>query len=153
MSRILMVTSEASPFVKTGGLGDVLGSLPPALARRGEEVAVVVPRYRVADIPLSDRIWHSMPLNVGPHRFTVAIDQVIREDVRYLFVDCPPLYDRPGIYNESGVDYGDNHIRFGLLNQAALGIARTIFRPDVFHAHDWPAGLLPCYLRTTYAAD
>ena len=53
-----------------------------------------------------------MPLSVGPHRFTVAIDQVIREGVRYLFVDCPPLYDRPGIYSESGVDYPDNHIRF-----------------------------------------
>jgi len=148
-----MVTSEASPFVKTGGLGDVLGALPAALVRRCDEVAVVIPRYRVAEIPHSDRIWFSMPLAVGPHQFNVAVDQVIRDGVRYLFVDCPALYDRGGIYSEGGSDYADNHIRFGLLNQAALGIARNIFRPDVFHAHDWPAGLLPCYLRTGFAGD
>jgi starch synthase len=153
MSRILMVTSEASPFAKTGGLGDVLGSLPAALVQRGEEVAVVLPRYRIAELPHFDRIWFAMPLALGPHRFTIAVDEVIRDGVRYLFVDCPPLYDRAGIYNESGVDYGDNHIRFGLLNQAALGIARHIFRPDVFHAHDWTAGLLACYLRTGFAGD
>jgi len=153
MSRILMVASEASPFAKTGGLGDVLGSLPAALVRRGDEVAVVMPRYRIAEIPSSGRIWHSMPLSLGPHRFTVAIDQLVWQGVRYLFVDCPPLYDRAGIYNEGNVDYSDNHIRFGLLNQAALEVARNIFRPDVFHAHDWPAGLLACYLRAGFAGD
>ena len=153
MSRILMITSEASPFAKTGGLGDVLGALPAALVRRGDDVAVVMPRYRIAQIPPSERIWFSMPLAVGPHHFTVAVDQVIRDGVRYLFIDCPPLFDRAGIYNEGGSDYADNHIRFGLLNQAALGVARNIFRPDVFHAHDWPAGLLPCYLRWGFAGD
>ena len=70
-----------------------------------------------------------------------------------MFVDCPALYDRPGIYNEFNVDYRDNHIRFALLNQAAIGIARYIFRPDVFHAHDWQAGLLAPYLRSTFAGD
>ncbi len=153
MSRILMVTSEASPFAKTGGLGDVLGSLPAALVRRGEEVAVVLPKYRIAQLPQTDRIWYAMPLAVGPHHFTVAIDQVVREGVRYLFVDCPALYDRAGIYNESNIDYPDNHIRFALLSQAALGIARNIFRPDVFHAHDWTSGLLPFYVRTVFASD
>lgn len=148
-----MVTSEAAPFVKKGGLGDVLGSLPAALVKRGDDVAVVLPRYRIAEIPHSERVWYSMPLNLGAHRFSIAVDQVVLHGVRYLFVDCPPLYDRAGVYNEHGVDYGDNHIRFGILNQAALGIARNIFRPDVFHAHDWPAGLLPCYLRAGYAGD
>jgi starch synthase len=151
--RILMASSEASPFVKTGGLGDVLGALPEALARRGEDVAVVVPRYRMAQIYGSERIWHSMPVWVGPHHFTVAIDQVIREGVRYFFVDCPPLYDRAGIYSESGYDYLDNHLRFGLLCRAALEISRHIFRADVFHGHDWQAGLLATYLRATFAAD
>jgi len=148
-----MVGSEASPFVKTGGLGDVLGALPAALVRRGDEVAVVLPRYRSVQIPHSDRIWYSMPLGLGAHRFTIAVDQVMWHGVRYLFVDCPPLYDRAGIYNQSGADYTDNHIRFGLLNQAALGIARNIFRPDVFHAHDWQAGLLPLYLRAEFSGD
>jgi starch synthase len=92
-------------------------------------------------------------LRLGPHSFDVAIDQTVRHGVRYLFVDCPPLYDRAGLYNESGNDYGDNHLRFGLLNHAALGISRNIFRADVFHAHDWPAGLLAAYLRTSFAGD
>jgi starch synthase len=153
MPRILMVTSEASPFAKTGGLGDVLGSLPAALVRRGEEVAVVMPRYRSAQIEGAARIWREMPLWVGPHRFVAAVDEVRRQGVRYLFVDCPPLYDRAGIYNENNWDYGDNHIRFGLLNRAALEIARNIFRADVFHAHDWPAGLLAPYLRAGFAGD
>jgi len=148
-----MVASEAAPFVKTGGLADVLGSLPAALVKRGDEVAVVLPRYRTALIDSSERIWHEMPLSVGPHHFTVAIDQVIRQGVRYFFVDCPPLYDRPGVYNERNVDYADNHIRFALLNQAAIGIARHIFRPHVFHAHDWQAGLLAPYLRSTFSGD
>jgi starch synthase len=153
MPRILMIGSEAAPFVKTGGLADVLGSLPGALARLGEEVAVVLPEYSAAEITGAVRIWNTMPLSVGPHRFTVAIDQLIHEGVRYLFVDCPPLFGRPGIYNERGADYPDNHIRFALLNQAAIGIARNIFRTDVFHGHDWPAGLVAPYLRANLAGD
>src|ERR1700735_30188 len=151
--RILMTSPEASPFVKTGGLGDVLGALPEALAKSGEDVGVVVPRYRVAQIHGAERIWHSMPVGVGPHHFNVAIDQVIREGVRYFFVDCPPLYDRAGIYSESGYDYLDNHLRFALLCRATLEISRHIFRADVFHGHDWQAGLLATYLRAAFAGD
>jgi starch synthase len=146
MPRILMVTSEASPYAKTGGLGDVLGALPAALVERGEEVGVVLPRYRTAEIPDAERVSHSMPLWVGPHHFTVAIDLHVSNGVRYYFVDCPPLYDRAGLYGEAGFGYADNHIRFGLLNQAALGIGRNFFRTDVFHAHDWQGGLLAPYL-------
>src|SRR5206468_6895689 len=136
MSRVLMVTSEAAPFAKTGGLADVLGALPPALAKLGEEVAVVMPRYSAASLDGAERIWQEMRLSVGPRSFTVAIDQVEKEGVRYLFVDCPPLYARAGVYNEAGVNYADNHVRFALLNQAALGIARLIFPADVLHGHD-----------------
>lgn len=148
-----MVTAEATPFVKTGGLADVLGALPPALAGIGEEVCVVMPRYGSTSLRGEERILHELPLTVGPHTFTAAIDEVQREGVRYLFVDCPLLYGRGGVYNEGGVDYPDNHLRFAALNQAALEIARSIFTPDIFHAHDWPAGLLAPYLRETRAAD
>jgi starch synthase len=153
MSRILMITSEATPFAKTGGLADVLGALPPALAKLGEEVAVVMPRYESVPLYGSTRISDAMPLSVGPNAFTAAIEQVEREGVRYLFVDCPELYARPGIYSEDGVAYVDNHIRFALLNQAALEIGRSIFRPNIFHAHDWPGGLLAPYLRENYGSD
>jgi len=148
-----MITSEAAPFAKTGGLADVLGALPPALAKLGEEVAVVMPRYGSVPIDGSTRIADAMALTVGPNAFTVAIDQVEREGVRYLFVDCPPLYARAGVYSEEGVAYVDNHIRFALLNQAALEIGRSIFRPDIFHAHDWPGGLMAPYLRENHASD
>jgi starch synthase len=153
MARILMVASEATPFSKTGGLADVLGSLPPALVRLGEEVGVVVPRYRHLAIPPEDRIWDHLLFQVGAHEYSAAIDQVIRRGVRYFFVDCPPLYERGGIYGEHGGDYADNHIRFAALCQAALGIARHIFPTDVFHAHDWQAGLLPVYLRENLSGD
>ena len=148
-----MVTPEAAPYAKTGGLAEVLGSLPAALAALGEEVVVVLPRYRAAAVRGSERIWHAMPVTAGPHNYLVAIDQVIEHGVRYLFVDCPPLYGRTGIYGERGIDYADNHLRYSVLNLAAIGIARDIFRPAVFHGHDWPAGLLGPYLHETFRAD
>ena len=148
-----MVTSEAAPFAKTGGLADVLGALPPALTKLGEEVAVVMPRYGSMPLASAELILPAMPLTVGPRSFSASLYQVQREGVRYLFVDCPPLYARAGIYNEWGAEYLDNHIRFAALNLAALEIARQIFRTDIFHAHDWPAGLLAPYLRETFAAD
>jgi len=148
-----MVTSEAAPFAKTGGLADVLGALPPALTKLGEEVAVVMPRYGSMPLAGAELILPAMPLTVGPRPFSASLYQVQREGVRYLFVECPPLYARAGIYSEWGAEYLDNHIRFAALNLAALEIARQIFRTDIFHAHDWPAGLLAPYLRETFAAD
>jgi starch synthase len=153
MPRVLMVTAEAAPFAKTGGLADVMGSLPPALVKQGEQVAVVMPRYASAQITMPERVWDAMPLFIGPHTFVVAIDQIITGGVRYLFVDYPPFYGRPGIYGQSGRDYPDNHLRFAVLNQAAIGIARNIFRTDIFHAHDWQAGLVAPYLRENFASD
>jgi len=148
-----MVASEAAPFAKTGGLADVLGALPPALAKLGEEVVVVMPRYASMKIEGATRIWDEMPLDVGPQSFIAAIDQVQHEGVRYRFVDCPALYSRDGVYGEGGVDYADNHIRFAALNLAALEIGRSIFRPDILHAHDWPAGLLAPYLRENFGSE
>ena len=120
MSRVLMVASEAAPFVKTGGLADVMGSLPAALAKHGEEVAVVIPRYRSALIDSSQRIWNAMPLQVGPRAFNVAIDQVVRQGVRYLFVDCPALYDRPGIYNVKNIRHKGQHMTVTLTITSGL---------------------------------
>lgn len=147
-----MVASEAAPFAKTGGLADVLASLPAALARLGNEVAVVLPRYR--SVPLSGAApVLTAAVQVGARRFPVAVYETVRHGVRFLFVDCPPLYDRPGIYGEHGRDYPDNHLRFALLNMAAITVARRLFRPDVFHAHDWQGGLLPVYLGEHLAFD
>jgi starch synthase len=164
--NVLMVGSEAAPFVKTGGLADVLGALPAALARAGEKaaagnagpdnIAVVLPRYRSGVLPTGPEAGVTlgpMQIAVGPTVFSIAIEEVNRHNVRYFFVDCPPLYDRPGVYNQLGADYPDNHIRFAALAQAALAIARWVFPVDVFHAHDWQGGLLGAYLRTRLAHD
>jgi len=144
----MMVASEATPFAKTGGLADVMGALPGALTKLGHEVAVVLPKYRAVKLAETENVWRNMPLWVGPNSYAVDIDQVVLRGVRYLFIDCPPLYDRPNIYGEP-----DDHIRFALLSQAALGIDRHIFRADVFHGHDWHCGLLPTYLRTSFTGD
>lgn len=147
--KILMVASEAAPFAKTGGLADVLGSLPAALVRLGDEAGVVLPKYRAAITDGAEPAYLAMPLWVGPHHFRVDILQLIHRGVKYFFVDCPLLYDRADIYGA----YPDNHIRFALLCQAALGVARHLFRAKVLHAHDWQAGLLAPYLRTKFASD
>ena len=151
--KILMVASEAAPFVKTGGLADVLGALPPALVRLGEEVGVVLPKYRVAETVVNkemgaELIWRAMPVWVGPGFYPVDIHRILHRGVNYFFVDCPALYDRPEIYGSP-----DDNIRFALLSQAALGIARHIYRPGVLHTHDWQAGLIAPYLRSTFATD
>jgi len=152
VSRVLMISSEAAPFAKTGGLADVLGSLPSALRALGDEVAVVIPRYGSIDLKNARRVWDNLPVHFGPVSYPVSIYQVPAEYPVYL-VDCPPLYDRKGFYGESGVDYPDNHVRFAVFCRAALGVARVLFRTDIFHCHDWQSGLVPAYLRTTFATD
>ncbi len=147
-----MISSEAAPFAKTGGLADVVGALPAALAGLGDEVAVVLPRYRSIDLKQTRRVWDYLPVHFGPAIYTAAIYQAPAEYPVYL-VDCPALFDRAGLYGEGNSDYPDNHVRFAMLARAALGIARGIFRTEIFHCHDWQAGLLPAYLRSTFALD
>lgn len=152
MAKILMVASEATPFVKTGGLADVIGALPPALRERGEEVAVVLPKYRGVVLENPARVYDRLQVWAGS-LWTVSIDRVIHRGVPFFFIDCPPLFDRAGIYNENGTDYPDNHIRFSVLCQAALGVLRHLFRADILHCHDWQAGLVGPYLRHVFRGD
>lgn len=153
MARILMVASEAAPFVKTGGLADVLGGLPPALAQLGDDVAVLLPKYRSVELFGAERIYHDLPVWVGGQHFSVAIDRVMDRGASYLFLNCPPLFDREGIYNVGNQDYPDNHIRFAALCRGALEAVRRIFRPDVIHFHDWQASLVAPYLRHSLRTD
>ena len=147
-----MISSEAAPFAKTGGLADVVGALPAALGAFGHEVAAVIPRYGSINLPTARRVWDNLHVQLGTTSYSVNIYQAPAEYPLYL-VDCPPLFDRKGLYGESGMDYPDNHIRFAVLCRAALGIARFLFRADIFHCHDWQTGLVPAYLRTSLATD
>ncbi|MBZ5579206.1 MAG: glycogen synthase GlgA [Acidobacteriia bacterium] len=147
-----MVSSEAAPLAKTGGLADVVGSLAPALRSLGEEVAVVIPRYGSIDLKSLRRVYDRAPVFLGLTPYDVSIYQAPEAYPLYL-VDCPPLYARGGLYGEGGKDYPDNHIRFAVLARAALAVARFLFKTEIFHCHDWQSGLVPAYLRTTFAYD
>jgi starch synthase len=147
-----MVASEAAPYAKTGGLADVVGALPAALRDYGDEAAVVIPRYRKIDLAGTRRVIDYLPIYLGSTRYDTAVYQGAAEYPLYL-LDCPPLYDRKEFYVEDGVDYPDNHIRFAVFARGALAVARQLFATDILHLHDWQAGLVPAFLRTTYATD
>ncbi|MEN6536811.1 MAG: glycogen synthase GlgA [Bryobacteraceae bacterium] len=153
MAKILMVASEATPFIKTGGLADVAGSLPAALKERGEDVAVVLPRYREARIDGARRVAENIAVWLGQAKYSVDVQLAVERGVPYYFIDCPALYDREGIYVNGDGDFPDNHIRFAVLAKAAFGIIRYVYRPDILHCHDWQASLAPVYLKTALAGD
>jgi starch synthase len=145
--RILMVASEAIPWAKTGGLADVLGALPRALARLGHQVDVVMPRYR--GITIGQAIGH-VTVALGGRTADAPVFALETDGVRMVFVDQPEFFDRPFLYGESNRDYADNPLRFGFLARAALEWAATTGRYAVVHAHDWQAGLVPVMLGTAF---
>jgi starch synthase len=151
--NILMVASEATPFSKTGGLADVMGGLPAALAARGENVAVVTPAYRQNVYPRPPReVYRNLRIPLGAG-YSVDVWELTERNVHFFFVHCAPLFDRDGIYGSAAGDFADNHIRYAVLSMAALGVARHLFPADVMHAHDWQTGLLPVYLREHFDTD
>ena len=146
---VLSVASEVFPLVKTGGLADVAGALPPALAAEGVAVRTHLPGNPavLAAVPGAETV-HARPLlNGGPARLLAA-----RASGLDLFVlDAPHLYDRPGnpYVDADGKDWPDNALRFGALGAVAAELGRGLlpaFAPGIVHAHDWQAGLAPAYL-------
>lgn len=145
-----MVSSEAAPFAKTGGLADVLGALPRALVEEGEQVAVVLPLYRRAAVSNPRTVYERLQFGMGAHGYSATILEQVENGVTYFFVQIPELYDREEFYDIGGREYPDNHLRFAALCHAALGVARHLFNPGIIHCHDWQSGLLPPLLRDTY---
>jgi starch synthase len=145
-----MVSSEASPYAKTGGLADVLGALPPALVAAGEEVAVILPFYRRTAVANPTTVYRDLQIGGGAYSFRATILEEVRLGVRYLFVQIPELYDHEGLYDEGGPGKPGNDVRFAALCHAALGVARHLFAPEVIHCHDWQAGLLPLLLKEVF---
>lgn len=150
--RVLFAASEATPFAKTGGLADVVGALPKALARLGHEVAVILPRYRgMQRKPLPIR---SLALPMGSIlRFPAVVDGGKTDRVQFFFIDDPHYFDRDQLYQTSSGDYPDNAARFALFSRAVLELIKRLVRPDVVHCHDWQAALVPTLLRTLYRED
>ena len=148
---VLMIGSEAQPFSKTGGLADVLGALPSALARLGWDATIALPKYRGVE---ARALVDTFPVSVGGFtRDARFFEAPLAEGARALLVDCPDLYDRDALYGLQNTDYPDNPRRFAFLVRAALELAARRGRaPSVVHAHDWQAGLAPVYLKALYAA-
>ena len=147
---VLLIGSEALPFAKTGGLADVLGALPLALARLGWDVTLAVPRYR--GVAPGAQVA-AFPVTVGGVARDAVFHRVdLAEGARALLVDCPDLFDRDALYGADASGYADNPLRFAFLVRAALEFAaRTGVAPSLVHGHDWQAGLAPVYLKTLYA--
>ena len=146
--RIVHVASEAVPFSKTGGLADVAGALPAALAARGHQVALIVPCHRpVPGAPPPGEPSGPPVETAGGFRFTVR--RTVRDGVAVLLLDAPRLFARPAPYGTSDGDYPDNAIRFAAFCRAAvLAAARELPGADVLHLHDWQAAPAAALLGT-----
>ncbi len=153
MPKVLMVASEANPFAKTGGLADVVGALSPTLRARGEDVAVMMPRYWNINVQGMPCVYDDLRVWFGPASYTTRVFRTIERQVPYYFLDCPQLFDRDGLYGDANGDYPDNHIRFAVFSRAVLRLVRHVFRPHVIHCHDWQSALVPIYMRTRFGTD
>jgi len=155
--RIVVAASECTPFAKTGGLADVVGALPPELAKLGHEVTVYLPLYtRVRKFLKAEPEYVVRSLTIPfryYNRFVGVVNGGKRDGVQYYFIESPELFDRQELYGPKGGEYSDNAERFGLFCRAVIEATKILGAPQVFHVHDWQAGLIPVYLRTTYAAD
>jgi starch synthase len=150
---VLFVTPEIHPLIKTGGLADVSGALPPALSELGVNTRVLVPGYpKVLAGAKNKRLrhtFHDLP-EAGEVRLLSA--SLPGSGVPLLIIDCPVLYQRDGgpYQNPNGVDWPDNAQRFALLSRigAILGsdASPLSFRPDIVHCNDWQSALVPAFL-------
>jgi starch synthase len=152
--KIAVVASECVPFSKTGGLADVVGALPGALASLGHEVSVFLPKYRQTKINGAKTVVQSITVPFDDrYRFCSVLDGGTLHGVRFYFIDYPPYFDRDALYGTPLGDYRDNAERFGLFCRAVIEASKILGPPDIFHCHDWQSGLVPILLRSLYADD
>jgi starch synthase len=145
--RILQASSEVFPYSKTGGLGDAVGALGKAQASAGHEVTIVTPLHRGVRerFPELRSVDWKFNLPLGAKHMDARLFALdVMPGLTVLFVDRPEYFDRAGIYNDQGGDYGDNAERFIFFSKCVVHLARHLpQRPDVIHVHDWPVGLVP----------
>lgn len=149
--RIIQLASEAAPFAKSGGLGDVVGALTRHLAEAGHSVDLVLPYYRsVAAAHAGDMdgpVLRFKPSELGTIGEGVLLSGPDLGDARSWFVAIPELFDRDGLYGVEGEDHPDNLLRFAAFVRAALlAVERLGMEPNVVHAHDWQTSLAPVWL-------
>lgn len=153
--NILFATTEAIPFAKTGGLGDVCGSLPIELARLGHPSTLIMPAFRQihdAGVPVEPTgIRFDVPIGGKTVAGSFLCSKLPGSEVPVYFVKQDAYYDRPEIYGTGGQDYRDNCERFVFFSRAVLEAIRLLdLETDVVHANDWQTGLVPAYLKIEY---
>lgn len=154
--RIAFASAEMYPFAKTGGLGDVIGSLPKALVASGCEVKVFIPKYAQIDHAKYDLdyVWAigEMPVRVAGHPHIVQVFKTRLPDspVDIYFIDCPHYFNRPYLYSSAP----DEDERFILFQKAVIEALQHLnWQPDVIHCNDWQTGLIPLLLKDNYNWD
>ncbi len=150
--RVLFVSSECTPFAKTGGLGDMVAGLAKALRRMGHDARILIPLYALVDRakhglkPVGPTCVH---MGAGVENWAGIYEAKMDGEVPVWFLDFGSFFDRPGIYDGPGGHYVDNAYRFGMLSKAALRVCKdTGWIPHVMHGHDWPSALVPAFLKT-----
>ena len=150
MKKILFVTSEAHPLIKTGGLADVSGSLPKALAELGIDIRIIIPNYRA--IKTSEDIYYKSTLRINGTDVNILETRLPDSDIIVWLVDYPKFFGFPGnpYVNEQGQEWGNNAERFTLFCRVATEIAMNRaylnWQPDIVHGNDWQSGLVPALL-------
>ncbi|OGL68329.1 MAG: hypothetical protein A3J27_09455 [Candidatus Tectomicrobia bacterium RIFCSPLOWO2_12_FULL_69_37] len=148
--RVAMVSSEMYPFAKSGGLGDVLGALPPALARQGVEVSVFLPAYKSllqkgGFAPLNG----DLPDAFGAPEVRYTVFKGRFDGAQVYAVRSGDLFDREGFYGDDGGEYPDNALRFSRFCRGVLSaLGQMGSPPEILHCHDWQSALVPALLKT-----
>ena len=149
--KVLLAASEAVPFIKTGGLADVMGALPAKLRREGVETALVIPKYsRVAERFGSqmETVWEGT-VDLAWRRQYVGVEKIVLDGVPVFFIDNEDCFKRDGLYG-----FYDDGERFAYFCRALLAMLPHIgFRPDVIHSNDWHTGLVGVYLKEDFQKD
>ncbi|MCL2887850.1 MAG: glycogen synthase [Elusimicrobia bacterium] len=154
--NIVMAASEAFPFCKTGGLADVVGSLAKELAKyKGNKVILFLPHYReVNRVSTLKVVPGTFLIPVGDRLESASLSYIHWGSVLVFFISSTKYFDRAGFYRTATGDFFDNDERFIFYSRAVLESCKFIgFRPDIIHAHDWQAGLIPAYIKTVYKTD
>ncbi len=155
--RIVFAAPEMVPFAKTGGLADVVGTLPKEIQALGEEVICFLPKYKKIDVnrwPLKEEV-NRLQIPVGSE---IETGRVFRfndpSGVQVFFIDQPEYFSRDELYGTPLGDYPDNDRRFIFFERGVLETLRKLsLAPEVIHCHDWQTGLLATYLKTLYGKD
>ncbi len=152
--KVLLVSSEVSPFAKTGGLADVTGALPKELEKLGVEVKIMMPDYRMInkDDFKIEKTGHDFNVPIGAEKKSGTLSKSkIGRKMDIFFIGNEEYFDRDCLYGDENGDYRDNLQRFTFFCRGVLEALKLIdWKPDIIHCHDWQTGLVPAYLKTIY---